>query len=828
MSTIQQDSRRSDSPHVHRASSGNQGATRPRSVWRSRIASAAMVVVVLGAGVAAYLPFTQTPSVRSADAPATVFSAERAMTELESAASRIRPMGSLEHEQSIAAIRSRLAALGVESQRVQGTVTRNDFGQVFAGRLDNIIARIPGADSSGAVALLSHFDSVPTSMNANDGGLGVATLLETVRAIKAGPPLKNDLVLWFGDADETTAMNALLLQHHPWFADVRFGVAFEAPGVEGRSVLTFAGQGNPDVNPPLLSLGANEGVSLSNPAIGTDNGRWLRETLRAVPGAVVILPVNDIAMAASPDLGMSMWGTDVAGVSFTQIGDSSGYHTVLDRPDRVSPGSLQDSGNTALALTRHFGAVDFTDMPATPGVVAFTVAPGLTIRYSAAAALPLALLTLVGLILAVAVAWRRRQLALGSLALGTLITFVAVAAAAVCALLLTSTLAPDVHFARNPYGVGWRILMVVTITLATVAAVFLGAIRLLKRDSRKVGVATGPVVVITLLAVLTAATAPALSYVFLWPAVAAVALFAWQQSRSHHSETPWSTALPLAAVGAVTVMVGLPVVYLLSSAASIAIPTFAAVVAVLTALLATLLVPHFRQLSGSRWWTVPLVLLAVTGACIVGLQATTGYGADRPRPDYIQYTLDADSGQATWLSTGTRPDGWTGQFFADGYTSSRQAFSPGYFFDRKFDVIQAPAPAVTLAAPQLRVLADSTSDGVRTVRLRLASPRGAPTAHLDLTLPGDLVAASVDGQAIKIGTDPPPRRLPLTAYNLGARGMTVTLSVRSTDPITGTLTDYSNGLPAIPELSVQTRSEAFIPAPFDFRDPTVVRTRITL
>ncbi len=45
---------------------------------------------------------------------------------------------------------------------------------------------------------------------------------------------------------------------------------------------------------------------------------------------------------------MSMWGTDMAGVSFSQIGDSSGYHTALDRPDRVSPSSVPDSGDTAL------------------------------------------------------------------------------------------------------------------------------------------------------------------------------------------------------------------------------------------------------------------------------------------------------------------------------------------------------------------------------------------------------------------------------------------------------------------------------------------------
>ena len=112
MSTIREDSRRSDSRHILSASGGKQGGARPRSVWRSRLTLLAMVIVVLGAGVAAYLPFTQTPSVRPADAPASVFSAERAMSELESVAARIRPMGSPEHRQSVAEFRARLAELG--------------------------------------------------------------------------------------------------------------------------------------------------------------------------------------------------------------------------------------------------------------------------------------------------------------------------------------------------------------------------------------------------------------------------------------------------------------------------------------------------------------------------------------------------------------------------------------------------------------------------------------------------------------------------------------------------------------------------------------------
>ncbi len=56
----------------------------------------------------------------------------------------------------------------------------------------------------------------------------------------------------------------------------------------------------------------------------------------------------------------------------------------------------------------------------------------------------------------------------------------------------------------------------------------------------------------------------------------------------------------------------------------------------------------------------------------------------------------------------------------------------------------------------------------------------------------------------------------------------MTITVSSTERITGTLTDFSNGLPDLPGMSVTDRPEEYMPAPFDFRDPTVVRTLLEL
>jgi hypothetical protein len=112
--------------------------------------------------------------------------------------------------------------------------------------------------------------------------------------------------------------------------------------------------------------------------------------------------------------------------------------------------------------------------------------------------------------------------------------------------------------------------------------------------------------------------------------------------------------------------------------------------------------------------------------------------------------------------------------------------------------------------------------------MRITSPRGAAMVHADLTLPGDLVAAGVEGKPVKVDEAAALRRFPIAAYNPGAKGIEVTISVRSTATITGTLADFSNGLPNLPGTTISERPAEYMPAPFDFRDPTVVHTAVTL
>ncbi len=96
-----------------------------------------------------------------------------------------------------------MAAAGVSSIADLATITRArmtwDADVVSPGQSANIIARIPGADSTKATVLSAHLDS-PNCPGALDNGSGSAALLEVARVLdrsRTVPPVDVYLV-WFG------------------------------------------------------------------------------------------------------------------------------------------------------------------------------------------------------------------------------------------------------------------------------------------------------------------------------------------------------------------------------------------------------------------------------------------------------------------------------------------------------------------------------------------------------------------------------------------------------------------------------------------------------
>jgi hypothetical protein len=143
--------------------------------------------LVLAAWLAIYL--VRAPNPVPANAPATIFSAERALREVNVIARQPHSIGTPANAAVRDYLVQRCRALGLRT-RVQDTTVITGAGSLLTeARVQNVIAWLPGRISGGkAVLVLAHYDSQPHTFGASDDGAGVAAALETMRALRAAPP----------------------------------------------------------------------------------------------------------------------------------------------------------------------------------------------------------------------------------------------------------------------------------------------------------------------------------------------------------------------------------------------------------------------------------------------------------------------------------------------------------------------------------------------------------------------------------------------------------------------------------------------------------------
>ena len=148
--------------------------TRSHPAWLPVVLSLLVIALVTFLVLAQMIP----PAVLPASAPATVFSAERALEHLQTIARAPHPTGSQENNRVRQYLVDQLAALGLQAEIQTSTGVYNDEGKwgvagprglevtpetwsIAGAHVHNVVARIPGTASTGAVLLMAHYDSVP-------------------------------------------------------------------------------------------------------------------------------------------------------------------------------------------------------------------------------------------------------------------------------------------------------------------------------------------------------------------------------------------------------------------------------------------------------------------------------------------------------------------------------------------------------------------------------------------------------------------------------------------------------------------------------------------
>jgi hypothetical protein len=357
--------------------------------WAALIALAGAVILAIVA--------TTPPGPVSADAPATAFSATRAMADVRVIGRAPHPTGSVGDAQVRAYLIARLRGMGLEVTTATGTMSPiakkrlDDWRKTVAPAppLTNIVAILPGRDrSQPAVLLMAHHDSVWGSPAAADDGAGVASVLETIRAIKAGGQPRRDVMVLLTDGEELGLEGAkTFFATDPRRAHVGVIVNLETRGGGGRATMFETGSDN----------GAMMGLF----------GQAVRQPVSTSLSVFIYkkLP-NSTDLTVAKKLGYP-------GFNFAFIGRAGLYHSPLAIPEALDQGALQDMGRQTLDLARALA-----DAPALPGKAAdrtFFDAYGLFfVSYPAALGW---LFLAIGAFGYAAAAWRRATL--GEVAKGT-------------------------------------------------------------------------------------------------------------------------------------------------------------------------------------------------------------------------------------------------------------------------------------------------------------------------------------------------------------------------------------------------------------------------
>lgn len=721
------------------------------------------------------------PAPRGTDAPADEFSAGRAFDTVEAIGHEVHPHGTFAAREVRDQIAADLSELGLAPEMVDGVGMSGRLGdQSRVAATTNVVATIPGTDSTGPVFLVAHYDSAEVSHGANDDGAGVSTLLETARALGEGPALRNDVVLVFTDAEEACLCGAeAFADADPRAAGGGVVVNVEARGSSGPAIMFETSDGNAALVDAYSHVPYPVGSSLAV------------EVYRILPNDTDFSPFLDDPQGR------------FTGLNSAYIDGSAAYHAPQDTPDRMSLASLQHHGSNMLGLVRVLGDADAAALaqPSAYDATYFPLPGGVLARYPGWLVWPLAGLALAAVVALGVVAFRRREVLGERVSAGRLVLgFVSALLPLLGAVLGSVALWRVMVLVRPGYAEmidPWRPWGFRVALLGIVATALLGWFVGLRGRLGSVALAVGALGWLAVLGLVLAAVTPGGSYLASLPALAgAVAgLLALTVARGTVARR---VAVTLGA--AIGVLVLAPIVLLFFPALGLATGAAPAVVAVLLGLalvpVLAVMLPR-RRGEGPRIgaWTVGGAGAVAVVALVVGF-VVDPFDAEHPEPTRLAYALDADTGEASWVSDEGTPSDWTAQY-VDG---QEDLSAPFPMFGG--EVWAGPADAADLPAPVVDVVSDETSGDERTLTLSVRPGDGDPIGTSDALRYVQLNAAGV-GSASLAGREVPVDDDGVldTRFYTPADGFEVTLTVAAGAPLDLRVVAAGGGLEDLPGFS---------------------------
>lgn len=731
----------------------------------------------------------KAPDALPATSPQSDFSAERALMHVRAIAREPHPIGSNANAAAREYLVAQLSRLEMQPQITTAIGVSDRYGALIAGNTHDIIARLPGTANSGAIMLMAHYDSVPSGPGAADDGSGVGAILETVRALKTGPPLKNDLIVLITDGEESGLLGAeAFVASNPWMKDVGLLMNFEARGNCGASLLFE--------------------TSVNNAAL-------INQVAHAAPYPVGSSLFYAIYKLLPNDTDFTVFRpARTPGLNFAFGGHLEAYHSWLDTADNLDLKSLQHHGSYALALVRQFDQMDLNKLRQSAGdEVFFDWFGSNLIVYSESRVVIGEVVATILLVAAIVLSMRRAGIRPGKLVLSMIFCLVLLlvipAVMTVAAWLLLLLVRGRMLVGDTPANS--FLLVSLSVLGAAIGSAILAKLRK-HFDLQELSLAG--LVVVCILNWIVALLLPAGSYLLFWPLLltgAGLLLLELTRTRSPRVQLMGTLVGALA-----TILLFAPIAYLLYIFLTLNLMSVAAI-GLLIGLFFIICIPLMNVAVPQRPWRTILLPLFAGAAVCLGIGITQSHSSTQhPREDNLLYSLNSDDHAAVWISTDDALDAYTAQFFA-GTIPNRHPI-PNFLTGSHRQVLSAQAPVADLQPPISEVEADEQEGDLHKIRMNVRSQRDAYLMVVRFDPSVKLVSVNISGRNLSPGLDSSD---PILLYGMGTQGANLELKVKAPSGVTFWLSDYSVDLP-----TTQRRSADIIAEPGS--DQTLVGRKYTL
>lgn len=502
------------------------------------------------------------PKVLKANAPKGEFSAERAMQYVENIAVRPHEIGSSEHDIVRDYLLKELTNLGLKPEVQEGFSTNNIWGRNHSGYVENICAILKGnGDGKEGILMVAHYDSTSVGPGAADDAAGVATLLETIRALKASTPLKNDVIFLISDGEEMGLLGAKeFVDKNPLLEDADMVINFEARGNSGPVVMFETGD---------------------------NNGWFMKEFKKSVSNPIAYSFVYEIYKYMPNDTDFTLFkkaGMD--GFNFSTIEGYETYHNFDDTAYNLNRSTLQQEGNYALDLVTHFGNLPLNTKKKGSSIY-FTIANSAFIQYSSNLSIPLSILAVVLLVTTFIYGLRKKILSFKGIIQGFLLTLVAIGVSVGIGIIASKMfkyfyipnkdmITFDDSKVMVTHGGFWMVVLIVLIT-----AIIYGFYIFIHKKVSYENIICGSLVLWIIFTVASSFLFKSASYVFVWPAIFTLIGFMLQFVFRTEKNIEYRYLFLMIFTIATCILIYIPIIYLIFQAMGISMAGILAGVAVM-------------------------------------------------------------------------------------------------------------------------------------------------------------------------------------------------------------------------------------------------------